>query len=170
MKKLIYSLLLLLFLTGCSLTKMETPREKVEEWLMSYQKNENPLKEELEEYLEGEDFKENKEKYKTLLEKQYNNFSYKILEEEIEEDEAEVEAEIEVLDYASAIKKAKEEFDSEEGVVEETKEFIERQIDALTKVEEKTKYQVTFYLEKEENEWVIKDLDQDTFLKMYGLY
>ena len=53
---------------------------------------------------------------------------------------------------------------------EETKEFIERQIDALTKVEEKTKYQVTFYLEKEENEWVIKDLDQDTFLKMYGLY
>ena len=49
MKKLIYSLLLLLFLTGCSLTKMETPREKVEEWLMSYQKNDNPLKEELEE-------------------------------------------------------------------------------------------------------------------------
>ena len=49
-----------------------------------------------------------KEKYKDLLEKQYQNLSYKIKDEEIEKDTATVVVEIEVLDYKTAINKVKE--------------------------------------------------------------
>ena len=49
-----------------------------------------------------------RKEYKILLEKQYQNLSYKIKNEEIEGDSATVDVEIEVLDYQSSIKKSKE--------------------------------------------------------------
>ena len=46
---------------------------------------------------------EEKKEYKMLLEKQYQNLSYKIKNEEIVGNNATVEVEIEVLDYATSI-------------------------------------------------------------------
>ena len=52
---------------------------------------------------------EEKLEYKKLLEKQYQNLSYKIKKEIIAKDTATVDVEIEVLDYKNAINKSEKE-------------------------------------------------------------
>ena len=53
---------------------------------------------------------EQKKEYKSLIEKQYQNLSYKIKNEEIVGNNATVEVEIEVLDYATSINNSKKYF------------------------------------------------------------
>ena len=65
---------------------------------------------------------EQKEDYKALMEKQYQNLSYKIENEDIEGDSATVDVEIEVLDYATTIRKQK-------NIMNEHKDEIEKKYD-----------------------------------------
>lgn len=110
MKKIIVALFLgVLLLVGCDNT-MNTPTNKVEEFLGKYQKLDKKVLTELDDVLKKEDnmSEEQKKEYKIILEKQYQNLSYKIKNEEIEGDSATVDVEIEVLDYQSSVKKSKE--------------------------------------------------------------
>ena len=110
MKKIIVALFLGAFLlVGCDNT-MNTPTSKVEEFLGKYQKLDKKVLTELDDVLKNEESmsEDQRKEYKILLEKQYQNLSYKIKNEEIEGDSATVDVEIEVLDYQSSIKKSKE--------------------------------------------------------------
>ncbi len=110
MKKIIVALFLGAFLlVGCDNT-MNTPTSKVEEILGKYQKLDKKVLTELDDVLKNEESmsEDQRKEYKILLEKQYQNLSYKIKNEEIEGDSATVDVEIEVLDYQSSIKKSKE--------------------------------------------------------------
>lgn len=181
MKKLLIILVGLLFLTGCNTSMESRPQEKVEEWLAQYMQQDEGVVEELREWLMDENLDdEERGTYQSILEKQYQNLSYKILEEEIEGNKAEVEVEIEVLDYKTSMNASRDYYEnhrdefteevSPDMPIEEIKEFIDYKLDQLKKVEDKAKYTLEFHLKREEDEWRITKIDDDAFLKIYGLY
>lgn len=127
-KKIILVLLLVvMFMTGCG-NNMATPTDKVEEFLGKYQSMDSDVLTQLDNVISNDTTMNDKQKsdYKALMEKQYQNMSYKIKEEEIDGDEASVLVEIEVYDYANSILESREYYtehrdefeDDEEGILD----------------------------------------------------
>ena len=89
MKKvlLVFSLILL-FMTGCG-TDMGTPTAKVEEFLGKYQKMDSEVLTQLDSVISTDEKMSDSQKneYRGLMEKQYQNLSYKIKNEEMLKDE-----------------------------------------------------------------------------------
>ena len=207
MKKLLVILsLVVLLLTGCG-TSMNTPTDKVEEFLGKYQSMDSDVLTQLDNIISNDTTMsdEQKKDYQALMEKQYQNLSYKIKEEEIDGDEASVLVEIEVYDYANSIIESREyynehrdEFDDEdnkdnnastdedkaedkkdeandEGLVDQVEDildssFIDYKIKQLKDVTDKAKYEITFYLTKEDKEWVVEDISDVDRQKIHGLF
>lgn len=107
MKKLII-LISIIFLTGCT-DIMNTPSSKVEEFLGKYQTMDTSIVKELDDTIEELNASDNyKKEYKSLLLKQYQNLSYKIKDEKIDNNTANVEVGIEVFDYYNTLERVKE--------------------------------------------------------------
>ena len=110
MKKYLFffmSLFFIFFSLGCNLGN--TPTSKVEDLMMKYQKLDEDITTDINDVLEEETLTNaQKERYKNLLEKQYKNLSYKIINEEIDGDNAIVTIELEVIDYKKAKEKTEE--------------------------------------------------------------
>ena len=173
MKKIIGIIILLIIVCGCSMKMMHTPSEKVTEWMRHYQERDENVVKELEDWLETQELEEElKKEYQKTLEKQYQNLSYEIIKEETTGEEATVVVEIEVLDYHSSIDKSEDYYEKhrEEFGEENQNNYMKYKIEELSKVDDKTKYQITFDLIKIKNDWEVKDINEDTFLKLYGLY
>lgn len=154
MKKIIILLLPILFLLGCENT-LNTPTSKVESFFKKYQTLDKNVLLDLDNYIDKNNklTKKQKEEYKEVLKKQYQNLSYKIKNEEVEKDVSIVETEIEVLNYSNINEKD-----------------IYKKINKMKNIEEKKKYEITFYLNKEKGVWVIEKLNDDDYLKINGLY
>lgn len=202
MKKLIaICFTLLLLVVGCTDT-MNTPSKKVEEFLGKYQKLDDDVLTQLDVVMDNDTEMNDKQKkdYRALMEKQYQNLSYKITDEKIDGDTATVDAEIEVFDYATSIKKSKEYYDGHkdefknsddknsdnvvedakdkaedakdkvEDAVEDVKDYVEYKLKALKNVTDKTTYTITFNLTKEDDEWKLQDISDTDRQKLHGLY
>ena len=192
MKKIFGVLLLsILFLTGCG-NSLNTPTGAVEEYLKRYQNLDDQVIAQLDKVIDSDSSMsdEQKEDYRDLMINQYKNFSYKIVDETDSGDEAEVEVELEVLDYASSIgesriyyKNHQDEFKSDDkdtddevvgGVVgksiDEISSSIDYKIKNMKTVTNKSKTTITFYLNKIDNEWVVEDLSDNDIQKLHGLY
>lgn len=188
---------LLLFLAGCS-TTMNTPTSKVEEFLGKYQNMDDDVLVQLDQVLDDDKTmsKEQKDKYRAILEKQYQNLSYKIENEDIQGDDATVDVKIEVLDYATTIREAqeyytehREELEKEheeeksdddsissdvvedaKDTIEESAVYIDYKLKELENVSDTTTYNITFYLSKEDGEWRLQDISDLDLQKIHGLY
>lgn len=188
---------LLIFLAGCS-TSMNTPTSKVEEFLGKYQKMDDDVSAQLDEVLSKDDTMtaEQKDKYRSILEKQYQNLSYKIENEEINGEEATVDVEIEVLDYATIIRDAKKYYEEHKEEIESSNEkeqsdndnlledavegseeaiensaaYIDYKLKELQNVSDTTTYNITFYLTKKNGEWQLQNITDLDLQKIHGLY
>lgn len=188
---------LLIFLAGCS-TSMNTPTSKVEEFLGKYQKMDDDVSVQLDEVLSKDDTMtaEQKDKYRSILEKQYQNLSYKIENEEINGEEATVDVEIEVLDYATTIRDAKKYYEEHKEEIESSNEkeqsdndnlledavegseeaiensaaYIDYKLKELQNVSDTTTYNITFYLIKKNGEWQLQNITDLDLQKIHGLY
>lgn len=142
---IIFGIILLL---GCTNT-MNTPTSKVKNFLSKYQNLDKNVLIDLDNYLNKDKTLTTKEKskYKELLKKQYQNLSYKIENEETENNVSIVDVEIEVLDYSNI-----------------------KDINKLKQVEDKKKYEITFYLTKEKGIWKLDKLNEDDYKKINGFY
>ena len=188
---------LLIFLAGCS-TSMNTPTSKVEEFLGKYQKMDDDVSVQLDEVLSKDDTMtaEQKDKYRSILEKQYQNLSYKIENEEINGEEATVDVEIEVLDYATIIRDAKKYYEEHKEEIESSNEkeqsdndnlledavegseeaiensaaYIDYKLKELQNVSDTTTYNITFYLIKKNGEWQLQNITDLDLQKIHGLY
>ena len=188
---------LLIFLAGCS-TSMNTPTSKVEEFLGKYQKMDDDVSVQLDEVLSKDDTMtaEQKDKYRSILEKQYQNLSYKIENEEINGEEATVDVEIEVLDYAATIRDAKKYYEEHKEEIESSNEkeqsdndnlledavegseeaiensaaYIDYKLKELQNVSDTTTYNITFYLTKKNGEWQLQNITDLDLQKIHGLY
>ncbi|MBQ9024676.1 MAG: hypothetical protein IJ105_05655 [Bacilli bacterium] len=106
MKKILIPMMVLL-LSACSLGMSATPKQKVSEFLDKYKNQDNTILSQLDETIKTEYTNDDyRQRYKTLMTNQYKNMEYKIKDEIIEDNNAVVEAEITVFDYASAIRNA----------------------------------------------------------------
>lgn len=195
MKKIfmLFSLILIL-VTGCG-TNMSTPTKKVEEFLGKYQSMDSTVLAQLDSVISSDETMsdEQKKEYRGLMEKQYQNLSYKIKNEDVDGDKATVVVEIEVYDYATSISKSKtyynehrDEFlddkdkdkddnntvgDAVSDIVDETSKFIDYKIKQLKDVTDKAKHEIKFYLSKDDDgEWVLDDITDIDRQKLHGLY
>ena len=179
MKKIIAVILLTLVFTGCGSNLMNTPTKKVEAMLNNYITLDSKVIEDLDETLLTETIMNNdqKEHYKKILKRQYQNLSYTIKDETIDGDKATVEVEIEVYDYATSITESetylttnKNEFvDKDTNQVDDEK-FMDYKLEQLDKVKDKVKYTINFTLVKENDEWKLDDITEIDRQKIHGLY
>ena len=201
MKKVLFVFLslLVLFVTGCG-NDMATPTAQVEEFLGKYQSMDSDVLTQLDNVISNDTTMDDTQKkdYKSLMEKQYQNMSYKIKDEEINGDKASVLVELEVFDYAGSISESRDyyiehrdEFDDKEmgndgadtdndgmdeegevvgGAVDTISSFITYKIKQLMDVTDKAKYEITFHLNKEDGEWVMEDITDVDRQKIHGLF
>lgn len=188
---------LLLFLAGCG-NMANTPTQKVEEFLGKYQTMDEDVITQLKQVLSDDQTMndEQKDKYRALMEKQYQNLSYKIENEDIDGDKATVDVEVEVLDYATTINKSKKYYeehkdeiekenqedkkdndnviedagDDLETAVKESSAYINYKLKELESVSDTTTYTITFYLNKENGDWKLQDISDSDRQKLHGLY
>lgn len=182
MKKILLGLsLTLLLIVGCTNT-MNTPTKKVEELLGKYQNMDSAVLAQLDNVISEDTTMsdEQKKEYRSLMEKQYQNLSYKIKNESIKGDDASVDVEIEVLDYANSIAETrkyysehKDEFKTEEDndKMDSNSKYIDYKIKQLKNVTDKKKYEITFNLSKDDDgNWKLEDISDIDRQKIHGLY
>lgn len=196
-KIVVSAFILLLVIVGCS-NNMSTPTNKVEEFLGKYQSMDEDVLKQLDQVIKDDDTMndDQKDKYKALMEKQYQNLSYKIENEDIEGNSATVDVEIEVLDYATTASKAQEYYnehkeeieekynDKKEDndnslenagddvlqAVEESVAYINYKLEELETANDTVTYDMTFYLTKDDGEWILQDISDLDRKKLHGLY
>lgn len=195
--KIIFVGMLLLLVAGCG-NNMSTPTNKVEEFLGKYQSMDEDVLVQLDQVIAKDDTMndDQKDKYKALMEKQYQNLSYKIENEDIEGDSATVDVEIEVLDYATTVSKAQEYYNDHKDEIEEkykekkedndnvvedavddtlqaaeeSAAYINYKLEELETANDTVTYTITFYLTKEDGSWVLQDISDLDRKKLHGLY
>ena len=177
MKKKIYifiSILLLLTLFGCDMNP--TPKKKVEVLLSDYQKHNEVITSELDDYLKTLTTDDNIYlEYKKVYLRQYEDLTYEIKDETIDGDYATVTAQIDVYDYykvdldaSNYITNNPIEF-SNDGIYDANKGMLYR-IDALSKTNERVTYTITINLTKVNNDWTIDNLTNEDLEKIHGTY
>ncbi len=181
MKKNVFAGLLLLLAivfctTGCG-DMMNTPSKRVEEFLGKYQTMDSDVLTDLEEVVDGSDYsEEGKKEYKSLMQKQYQNLSYKIKNEETDGDKATVEVEIEVFDYENSLVKAEDYMDKHKDEFTADKDKTAKQkkeeyrIKTMKAVTDKANYTITFHLTKDNKKWVLEPISDSDLEKIHGLY
>lgn len=177
-KKILLMVSVLFLVVGCG-NMMNTPTKKVEQFLSKYQTQDKTVLEQLDDVIEaaGTMVDDQKEEYRDLMKKQYQNLSYKIKDETEDGDSATVEVEIEVYDYGKAISEAetylttnRDEFLDEDTNEIDSKKFLDYKISQMKDVKDKIKYTINFTLTKVDDEWQLDDLSDVDRQKLHGLY
>jgi len=177
MKKFILGITLLFVLSGCN-GVMNTPTKEVEKFLGKYQTMDNKVLTQLDNVLKSDTTMttNQKEDYKELMKKQYQNLSYKIKDETTDGDHAEIVTEIEVYDYAKTMEEAddylkqhSDEFVNGDGTTNEEK-FMDYKIKKLKDTKDKVTYTITFTLTKKEDNWHLDNITDIDRQKIHGIY
>lgn len=183
MKKIFLVIFGVLLLVGCG--NMEsTPSKKVEDFLSKYQNLDNDVITQLDVTIDSDNDMnhDQKKEYRTLLERQYQNLSYKIIDEAQEDDTAEVKVEIEVFDYKTTNEQSKKYYNehedefkdkddtSKDNDMNSNSKYTEYKLKKLKDTKDKTTYVINFYLTKEKGEWKMNDITNEDILKLHGLY
>lgn len=178
MKKILVIVAVLFLSVGCG-NMMNTPTKKVEDFLGKYQTMNKDVIGQLDEVIDqaGTMADEQKTKYRDLMNKQYQNLSYKIKDETVDGDNATVETEIEVYNYGDAISKAESYLvtNRDEFVDKVTKEvdkskFLDYKIEQIKNVKDKVKYTLNFTLTKKDGKWKMDNINDIDRQKLHGLY
>jgi len=181
MKKILSIIGIMLVLTGCSLGMEDldnTPTKQVEAYLNSYQKLDDNVLNDLDNILDDEITFNNdqRDRYREIVKKGYQELTYEIKDEKVNGNTAEVEVEIEVIDYSNIITESEDylnqnpnEFNDEEGNYDVSL-FTDYRLDLLEKNKEKVEYTITFNLTKENDKWTIDQLSEDDINKINGTY
>lgn len=177
-KKIFVGIMVLFLAVGCG-NMMNNPTKKVEEFLSKYQTQDEKVLAQLDEVIDssGTMTKDQKDKYRDLMKKQYQNLSYKIKDETIDGNNATVQVEIEVYDYASSISESetylttnKEEFIKEDTKEVDDEKFMDYKLKQLSDVKDKVKYTINFTLTKTDDKWILDDITEIDRQKLHGLY
>lgn len=179
LRKVLLVIVALFLVVGCG-NMMNTPTKKVEEFLGKYQTQDKEVLAQLDDVIKdaGNFNEDQKEKYRDLMKKQYQNLSYKIKDETEDGDNATVQVEIEVYDYGKAISESetylttnRSEFvtDVEKDIVDTVK-FLDYKIKQMTDVKDKVKYTINFTLTKINDEWKLDNISDIDRQKLHGLY
>lgn len=166
----------IILLSGCTMDN--TPTKKVENFLNKYRNLDNSVITQMENMINNDTLMTTtqKENYGNVLKRQYQDLTYTIKDERIDGDNATVTVEIEVYDFYKVTNDATtyynnnpNEFADETGNLLESK-FIDYRINKLKETTDKVKYTIDFTLTKDNDTWMIDDIDEITRQKIHGLY
>lgn len=168
MKKILAVFVFLVLLVGCSLAN--TPTSKVEELLTKYQTLDKDIKTGIDEVIDEEVLtSKQKDRYRSLIEKQYKGLTYQVKNERIDGDRATITTEIEVLDYKKAVNDAVSKYQNRTDYTVE--EYNNSKLDAFEKIKDKVKYTIDFEVIKDKNgNWKLSSLSNETIKKIQGMY
>lgn len=156
MKYLKYLLIIIpiISLTACHLAN--TPTSIVEDYLTKYQKLDKDVEKQINDVVENSAVDDSdKERYKKVIEKGYQNLTYKIKDEKIDGNIATVEVQIEVLDYKKIVNNSD----------------ITTRIDELEKASENINYTINFELSKDDSgNWILNTPSDSDLKKIQGMY
>lgn len=181
MKKILSFIVLLGLSTGCSCTSnitKSTPTKEVEKFLNNYQTLNNDVVAQLDDVVQKEltFTEEQKEKYKDIMKKHYQDLTYEIKDEVIDGDNATVTVEIEVRDYSKIMSDADtyltehpEEFNDDTGAYNVSL-FNDYRLEKIKEAKEKVKYTLNLTLTKIDDEWHLDDLSEIDESKIHGTY
>ena len=178
-KEIITLIVLILLVVGCK-NKIDTPVDKVENFIGKYQRLDSDVLSQLDMIVANRsDLNDKqKEKYRSLMERQYQNLSYKIVDEIYDEKEehANVIVNVLVYDYGSAIEKSdeylknnKKEFIKEDNSIDIEK-YWDYKISEMIKVEDRVNNEIIFTLHKKNNKWVLENISDIDREKIHGIY
>ena len=174
MKKALCLLLAIGLFTGCSCTANmgNTPTKKVEEYLNKYQTNDDVVVSDLNDVLTNDVTLTDDERvsYSDFMKTHYQDMQYEIKDETIDGDSATVTAEVTVRNYADAINEANNYRLYNVDEFTDTNTFANYRLDRLKEVTNTETYTITFYLNKEDDEWKIENLTDDDLRKLSGMY
>lgn len=174
MKKVLYFLVAVVLLTGCSCTANmgNTPTKKVEEYLNKYQANDNDVVSDLNDVLTNDTTLTGDERnqYSDFMKTHYRDMQYEIKDETIDGDMATVNAEITVRNYADAVNEANDYRLNNADKFNDTNTFASYRLDRLKEVTDTETYTITFHLTKKDEKWTVDDLSDDDLRKLSGLY
>ena len=172
MKKIVI-LLISLLLMSCTNTS-NVPSKKVEEFFSKYQNMDSSVLTQLEAVVNNDYFMNDEEKaqYIALMKRQYQNLSYKIDSEEVTNTGVIVKTTIEVYDYAKSVRESEkyyldhpEEFSSD---INSTL-YLDYKIKNMVNTNDKIKYNIDFYLRKDNNTWELSGIGDIDLEKIHGL-
>lgn len=168
MKKILSLFIFLLLLVGCSLSN--TPTSKVEELFSKYQTLDSDIKSGIDDILDSESLSiDQKDRYRKLIEKQYRNLTYQIMNERIDGNIATITTEIEVMDYKKAINDTTAYYYGKDDYT--VMEYNDTKLDNLENIKDKVIYTIDFEVIKDEDgNWRLSSLDNDTIKKIQGMY
>lgn len=175
MKKLLTIAFFVIMLFGCNLTN--TPSNKVSQYLDNFNQLSDDVILDVESKVSNENLSNsNKDIYKKVLSRVYQDMKYEIKDESINGDKAIVTVKITVYD----LYKSKEESDI--YMNENTSEFYktdntfdsnlydEYRLNKMLNQTETVDYEITFNLNKKDGEWVLDIPDRVMLEKLNGLY
>ena len=164
-RKILLFLIPLLFLVGCEMSN--TPKAKIENLMMKYQKLDGDISSGINNILDEQTMTDTqKDRYRNLIEKQYKNLSYEIKNETIDGDNATVTVEIEVIDYKRAINDLL--FDSS---IYTKETYDDEKLNRLENAIDKVTYSLDISLSKdEEGTWKINALTNEDIKKIQGMF
>ena len=163
-------ILILIGITGCK-DMMNTPSKRVEEFFNKYQTMDSDVLTDLDTVIDKSDYlEEEKQEYKDLMKKQYQNLSYKIKDEQTNGNQATVTAEIEVFDYQTAKIKADKYIEQHQDELKDEKEKEAYRLKQMKATTEKINYTIEFHLVKDNKTWVLEEITDTDLQKIHGLY
>ncbi len=175
MKKILLSFLMVFLLVGCSLSN--TPSGKVEEYLNRYSSLSDDVLADMETTVLNENLSnENKDTYKEVLTRSYQNLKYEVKDESIDGDKAQVVVKITTYDLYKVdndslnyMNEHLEEFNDSNGNFDNDI-YNKYRLGEMLKTKDTIEYEITFNLNKTDDEWILQEPDRETLEKIHGLY
>lgn len=174
MKKILIWGLLLILITACSYNSMAIMA--VKDYLDDYINFNNNVEESMNKYVEGENISEEQKKiYKEILERQYRNLNYEIINESYEDNKAIIGVKVTVYNLYKVQKDAddylvnhEEEFYTK-GVYDKDK-FILYKLNLMKQTDERITYLIDFKVNKIENKWIVDQPSNSDLDKIHGTF
>jgi len=167
--------LCLVILSGCG---KRSASQTVSDFLGQYQNLSASVLTDLETVISKENFtNDQKNKYRDVLKKQYQDLRYEIVSENYNGDQAIVEAKIIVYDFYKTQSDASiyltthiNEFENEEGSYDNSK-CLDYKLEQLKNNNVTVEYTIEFNLEKNDNdEWEVQEMSNEDLEKIHGIY
>ena len=177
MKKKIFLIVsLLLLVVGCGCMK-KTAKGAVQDYLNQYKNLSANVISDMDNVIDNENLTDTqKEKYRDVLKKQYQDLKYDIVSEKYDGDNATVDVKIKVYDLYKVQKDANDylttsgdEF-KENGVFSNDL-FMDYKLDKMKKTMDTIEYNITFNVTKDDKgNYKVSDLSNTDLEKIHGVY
>lgn len=165
-----------LLLVGCGCGK-KTAKGAVEDYLNQYKNLSSNVISDINNVVDNEDLTDSqKDVYRDVLKRQYQDMTYEVLNESYDKDNATVEVKINVYDYYKVGKDAnnyatnnQEQF--KENGTYSNKFFMDYKLDKMKNVSDRVEYNIVFNVTKDNNgNYKVNDVSKSDLEKIHGIY